>query len=348
MNIRIKYFAISIMLLTGMGTFFTSCDDEKDTMEATSIELVLGDKQTGNIEGPLDNSIEVLVTDQDGQIFQNATVYFALEEGSVSSASVATNSNGKASVIWTLGPTVGTQTLTITALKSDGKTNVNGSPITVTATATSSISEVTDIDGNVYDVIQIGNQIWMAENLKATKYADNTPITKIEDNTEWGNLGNNNTDKAYCFYDNDETSDYGALYTWAAATNGVVYTTTDVQGVCPVGWHVPNESEWEELNDYLGNTDINGGKLKEEGTTHWESPNAGATNSTGFTALASGARNSSGSFQGKGILAQWWASSEETPTEWGYIWYINNTEPAFINGGAQKSCGYSVRCIKNK
>ena len=344
MNRKISILTYVVIAITGITIFFSSCKKE-ETKEATSIELVSGNNQTGNVESLLTNSIEVLVKDQDGKSFQNATVNFAVNEGSVSSAAVVTNADGNASVTWTLGTTEGIQTLTITAFKSDGTTNVNGSPITVNATATSAITEVTDIDGNVYDVVTIGNQTWMAENLKATKYADETQINRIEDNTEWGNLSDNNTDKAYCFYDNDENNDYGALYTWAAATNGIVYTTIDVQGVCPDGWHIPNEAEWQELYDYLG--DEAGGKLKEEGTSHWESPNTGATNSTGFTALAGGYRSDEGQFAEKGRLAMWWSSGEETPPNWSYVWYINHTETGFMNKGDKKSGGFSVRCIKN-
>lgn len=343
MNKNISILTLAVIAMTSMTVFFSSCKKD-DPMEATSIVLVSGADQTGSIETSLANSLVFSVKDQDGNAFQNATVNFSVAEGSVSPATATTNVDGKVSVIWVLGSTEGTQSLTITAFKSDGTTNLSGSPITVNATATTATTEVTDIDGNIYEIVTIGNQTWMAEDLKTTKYADGTPITNVETDTEWGNLGSNNTDKAYCFYDNNENSDYGALYTWAAATNGVVFTTTDVQGVCPDGWHLPNSSEWDELGAYLG-YDVAGGKLKEEGTSHWETPNEGSTNSTGFTALPGGFRNADGSFAELTRLAFWWTSSEETPPDYSYTWYLNNSATSIMDKSEVKSMGLSVRCV---
>lgn len=103
-------------------------------------------------------------------------------------------------------------------------------------------------------------------------------IPLVTDNTQWDNLGDNSTDKAYCYYNNNannEADTYGALYTLAAATNGTTSSTnpSGVQGVCPAGWHLPSDEEWTELTDYLGEESVAGGKLKETGTTHWISPN---------------------------------------------------------------------------
>ena len=115
-----------------------------------------------------------------------------------------------------------------------------------------------DYDGNFYQTVQIGNQVWMTENLKVTHYADGTTIPLVTDNTAWGNLDDNNTDKAYCYYNNDANGEgdiYGTLYTWAAAMNGASSSSANpsgVQGVCPTGWHLPSNAEWTELTDYLG------------------------------------------------------------------------------------------------
>jgi uncharacterized protein (TIGR02145 family) len=164
------------------------------------------------------------------------------------------------------------------------------------------LNRVRDIDGNYYKVVKIGSQIWMAENLKTTHYSDGTIIPLLEDSVSWINL--DYTSKAYCYYNNRvEYSDiYGALYNWAAAMNGTSSSNLNpsgVQGVCPDGWHLPSDSEWKELEMYLGMSQIEanksgnrgtveGGKLKSSGYTYWESPNTGATNSSGFTALPSG------------------------------------------------------------
>ncbi len=119
----------------------------------------------------------------------------------------------------------------------------------------------------------------MAEDLRVTHYPNGDPIPNVTDNTAWGNLGDNNTDDAYCFYNNDNTTDYGALYTYAAAIgDNWARDNADGQGVCPDGWHLPTVAEWQELVNYLGGSSVAGGKLKETGTTHWNSPNTGATN----------------------------------------------------------------------
>ena len=116
-------------------------------------------------------------------------------------------------------------------------------------------SSVTDIDGNVYPAVLIGEQVWMKRNLEVTHYADGTPIPLIEDSTEWDALLE--TSKAYCWYDNDSSyrKSYGALYTWPAAMNGALSSDTNpsgVQGACPDGWHFPSDSEWKQLEIHLG------------------------------------------------------------------------------------------------
>ncbi len=119
-------------------------------------------------------------------------------------------------------------------------------------------SSVTDYDGNVYRLIQIGSQLWIGENLKVSHYLDGTSIPHVQSNTDWST----STYGSYCFYSNDPSNGeiYGALYNWPAVI-------TDK--LCPSGWHVPSDSEWTILTDFLGGVDIAGGKLKESGTTHW-------------------------------------------------------------------------------
>ena len=184
---------------------------------------------------------------------------------------------------------------------------------------------VTDIDGNVYRAVQIGDQVWMAENLKTTHYADGTPIQRI--------LG----DSAFA-----ET--YGALYLWTAAMNAEASSTTNpsgIQGVCPTCWHLPSDVEWTELTDYLGGKSVAGGKLKESGTTHWDSPNTGATNETGFTALpgfCSGVENST-----KGY---WWSATEYSPT-FAYFRYMLFNSSYVFRYTYPKGYWFSVRCVRD-
>ena len=209
---------------------------------------------------------------------------------------------------------------------------------------------VFDYDGNEYNTIQIGNQVWTVENLKVTHYPDGTPIPLVTDDVLWGNLQDNNTDDAYCFYNNDPDSEYGALYTWSAAMgdNAVSsYTNpSGVQGVCPDGWHLPSFAEWTELSGYLGDSYIAGGKMKEVGTTHWNSPNEGADNSSGFTGLPGGRRSSDdGTFDHLGNIGIWWGTDTDGNSIIYNTLYYLTTEISFIGG--QKSRGYSVRCIKD-
>jgi uncharacterized protein (TIGR02145 family) len=166
---------------------------------------------------------------------------------------------------------------------------------------------VTDIDGNVYGTTTVGNKLWMAENLKTTRYADGTPLTLWLDTYYPSSL------KAYCWYDgNINNKDvYGALYTWSAAMNGESPSNSKpsgIQGVCPTGWHLPSDAEWTQLIISLGGEFSAGGKLKEAGTSHWESPNTGATNESGFTALPGGTR-SGRNFSGMGKYGYWWSTT---------------------------------------
>lgn len=219
-----------------------------------------------------------------------------------------------------------------------------------------SYGTLTDIDGNAYKTITIGTQIWIAENLKTTRYFNGTNIPLVNTTSKWDALSI--TDKAYCWQsDNLIYKDvYGALYTWGAAMNGD--TSSDsipskVQGVCPTGWHLPSNAEWAELKNYLG--DYAGSKMKEAGTTHWQSSNEGATNESGFTGLPGGMRYideafhgqlESGAFEPIGGVGSWWSSTENGPTK-AYnqtmtSWYSNLFEE-----NHEKQSGLSVRCIKD-
>jgi len=197
-------------------------------------------------------------------------------------------------------------------------------------------ASITDRDGNVYTSVTIGYQIWMIENLKTTKYNDGTAIPLVTDNTEWTNL----TTPGYCWYDNDANSNkgtYGALYNWYAVNTGKL---------CPIGWHVPTNAEWTALTDFLEDESIAGGKLKETGTTHWLTPNEGATNETGFTALPGGYHSFDGAWYDVGTYGYWWSTTEYQP---GYAWgrlmfYFGD---GIGKNYHNKGNGFSVRCLKD-
>jgi uncharacterized protein (TIGR02145 family) len=194
---------------------------------------------------------------------------------------------------------------------------------------------ITDIDGNVYHTLTIGSQVWLVENLKTTRYNDGSPIPLVTDSTAWSNLDT----PGYCWYNNDPTNKnpYGALYNWFTVNTGKL---------APAGWHIPTDAEWTTLTTFLGGESTAGGKLKESGTGHWRTPNAGATNETGFTALPGGHRDVNGTFSAMGDDGYWWSVTEYGTT--GKVWYrnMNYNYPGVITVSNNKKNGQSVRCIK--
>ena len=204
-------------------------------------------------------------------------------------------------------------------------------------------------DGNQYNWVKIGDQIWMAENL-----AYLPSVNMVADGSEdaagsyyyvYGYNGTNVADaKATANY-----TTYGVLYNWTAAMDGEASSTTNpsgIQGVCPTGWHLPSDAEWTELTDYLGGTSVAGGKLKETGTTHWTSPNTGATNETGFTALPGGYRIDNGTFYGFGSIGLWWSATEYVATDaWDrHMSYDRSNVYSYYDF---KELGFSVRCVRD-
>ncbi len=207
---------------------------------------------------------------------------------------------------------------------------------------------VTDRDNNVYHTVKIGSYVWMVENLRVTHYNDGSPILNLDDNTAW----QNDTTGAYCWYGNDAASaagnPYGGLYNWYAVNSGKL---------CPAGWHIPTMQEWDNLTSYSGGTSGTGGAggtsgetsgsaLKEAGTEHWNAPNTGATNSSGFTAVAGGYRYSNGEFRSLKDAACWWCSSEDYSGKV-YMFYLSYNSEAMSGGQAGKGAGLSVRCVKD-
>lgn len=209
-----------------------------------------------------------------------------------------------------------------------------GSNLSFTTTSGSG-NTISDVDGNIYSIVTIGSQVWIASNLKTTRYNDGTTIPLVSDNTAWSNLSS----PGYCWYNNDAASNksiYGALYNWY---------TVNSNKLCPTGWHVPSDAEWTVLTTYLGGEDVAGGKLKETGTIHWTTPNTGATNSSGFTALPGGCRYVYGTFFYIGNNGYWWSSTESSTLAWfRYLTYGSSLADYYDAG---KRTGFSVRCVKN-
>jgi uncharacterized protein (TIGR02145 family) len=197
---------------------------------------------------------------------------------------------------------------------------------------------VKDYDGNVYQTVKIGSQIWMVGNLKVTHYNNGDVIPNVTDQTAWNGL----TTGALCAYDNDQTNvkTYGYLYNY--------YVISDPRGICPAGWHVPSLAEWETLSQSCGGDAVAGGALKEAGTTHWSAPNTGATNSSGFTALPAGERISG--FNALGDGEGWWSTTQfmgMPTTNNATVVYNDNIRFDVSTGGADYPNGLSIRLIKN-
>jgi len=196
---------------------------------------------------------------------------------------------------------------------------------------------VTDIDGHTYPTVKICNQTWMAKNLDVARYRNGDIIPQVTDPSEWANL----TTGAWCWYNNDSAtygSVYGRLYNW--------YAVSDPRGLAPEGWHVPSDAEWTTLTDCLGGADVAGGKLKEAGTTHWNSPNTGATNSSGFFGLPSGYRGSDGRLNAVGQISVFGSITIHSNNDvWRRIIYFESESVSIATD--PKTYGYAIRCVKD-
>ncbi len=201
---------------------------------------------------------------------------------------------------------------------------------------------VTDIDGNVYKTVIIGNQTWMAENLKVTKYSNGEPIPNIKEADKWRQQIN---DGAYCWYDNNISNKeiFGALYNWYAVSQ-----LSPDKRLAPAGWHIPSKEEWQILIDFIGGAEVGGGKLKETGIKHWVLLNEGATDDYGFNAQPSGIRfiGIGTKFTDINIVSWWWASSNRSLFKSDYVSISNRV--ASISISEINPCnGFAVRCIKD-
>jgi len=200
--------------------------------------------------------------------------------------------------------------------------------------------ECKDGSGNYYAVVKIGDQVWMAENIKTTKYINNVDIAIASDATAWVNAGNALAG-AYCEYDNNagNAATYGKLYNWYAAND-------TVNVFAPVGWHVADDAEWTILSDFCGGLSLAGGNLKQTGTSLWASPNTGATNSTGFTALPGGTRLDDGTFEQIANQSQWWTSTLNS-TNYYYYRRLGSDNSEVYRSDRTSLNGMYARCVKN-
>lgn len=187
---------------------------------------------------------------------------------------------------------------------------------------------------NNSNTITIGTQVWMTTNLDVDHYRNGEAIPQASD--QWLNLRTG----AWCYYNNDSATGtvYGKLYNW--------YAVNDPRGLAPAGWHIPSDKEWTILITYLGGESIAGGKLKEAGTIYWESPNSGATNESGFSALPGGFRYTNGTFINLRVNGNWWTSTEGEPF-YAYCRYASFESAISVRSPGYKNSAFSVRCIRN-
>jgi uncharacterized protein (TIGR02145 family) len=285
--------------------FLYSCDENKDLIQEYSVSYVVSDRTLG--AAPIDSKSPylfgetVLVLDI-GEIFTDSLFFAGWSDG-------------------------------IKNYYADDEFIIENDIIFTDSWAD---KKVTDIDGNTYNVIKIGHQIWMAENLRTTRLKDGTPIEEIINDSVWYS----SVSPAFCWYNNDSllfAKDYGALY------NGYSILSDKL---CPLGWHVPSELEWKTMQSYLGGSRIAGGKLKAIGFDHWRKPNEEATDDYGFSALPGGNRagGTSGLFQFQGNLGFWWCVTNIGGLANYHMFYHSSTLSISVAG---LNDGMSVRCIKN-
>jgi uncharacterized protein (TIGR02145 family)/uncharacterized repeat protein (TIGR02543 family) len=201
--------------------------------------------------------------------------------------------------------------------------------------------EIRDADGNVYTEVTIGTQVWMVENLKTTKYNDGTGIPLVPDSSTWV-YATSMSYPAFCWFLNDSTTyknPYGALYNWYSINTGKL---------APFGWHVATDGEWNVMISSLGGATTAGGKMKESGLAHWQSPNTGATNSSGFTGLPGSFRYDQGTFVIPfGVTGMWWTSTEDAYNPHAIFYSLGSDAANVGTYHIGKGEGHSVRCIRD-
>ena len=221
----------------------------------------------------------------------------------------------------------------LVACKKESTTPTNNTTNNNTS-SNSSVTSVTDVQGNKYDAVKIGNQTWMKENLKVTKLNDGTEIPEVKPNDQWLQTST----PAFSYYNNDVLNDakYGKLYNWYTVNTGKV---------CPTGWRVPTNEDWNTLSVFLGGDTISGGKMKYL-NNNWSNPTTQPTNSSGFTGLPGGLRWNNGNFGSETGMGNWWSQSSNSTSTASHVFLINYSD-MFSKSENFKKAGMSIRCIKN-
>ena len=273
-----------------------------------------------------------IVSDGGDSISARGVCWSTSANPTVALTTKTTDSTGIGSFVSNITGLLESTTYFVRAYATNSMGTAYGNEISFT-TASPPVPIVTDFDGNIYNIVTIGTQTWMAENLKTTHYNNGNVIPNVSDSADWAVL----TTGAYCNYMNTTANiiTYGRLYNWFAVDTG---------NLCPINWHVPSNAEWIILTNYLGGESIAGGKLKEAGLSHWNSPNHFATNEVSFTALPGGFRYNG--YFNIGNYGYWWSSTESSlATAWFRVMgYDFNDAGRFYDN---KNHGFSVRCLRD-
>jgi uncharacterized protein (TIGR02145 family) len=320
------------------------------TIEVTP--ATVPDPPTGVVATAGDGSASVAFVAPTNDGGSDITLYLVLSDPPFISS--PGNGYSATSPIIVTGLTNGTPyTFTVTARNDVGPSNPSAPSAAVTPAPPPSACPdptVTDIDGNVYNTVGIGNQCWTKENLRVSSYNDGTLISVVTDNDAWTQPLRG----IRSWYNNDSTTNeipYGNLYNWYAV-KGINYSiSTDApigyiyKNICPTGWHVPTDAEWTTLTNTLEGESVAGGKMKSTGTTYWNSESTGTNNSSGFSALPGGIRESDGSFYDIRNNAAFWSATGSGESAW--YRFLNSQIGGVAQVSLDKRSGFSVRCLKD-
>jgi len=328
-----KKFMIQVVLNCFLLFIFFSCE-KNSTESSLTVPEVLTNEPT-SITHTSVQSGGIITSDGGAFITDRGVCWNATQEPTIANDKTS-DGNGAGSFTSNINGLLSGTLYYIRAYAINSVGTGYGSTISFSTREEAQTETITDIDGNTYRTIKIGNQWWMAENLKVEHYRNGDMIHLVSNNEDWENL----TTGAYCSYNNDSNyiDTYGLLYNWYAVDNG---------NLSPEGWHVPTNTEWQILVDYLGGHSFAGGKLKEEGTIHWEIPNVNATNESGFTALPGGFRNKNGIFYSLGYYSYFWSSTETNDNNAWYRYLSGSDMVSHVYDYGVKGFGYSVRCVKD-
>ncbi len=329
MNKKSKIWNLLLLVIAIVLLMTSSCKKDDPNVAPGVVTLITPANAATNVASYAFSLTWSLVTDPDG----DAVTYDVYFGTAATPATVASTEIGK-----TYTPTLEVNTTYYwKVVAKDGKGGTSESAVWSFTTDLIAWSDAThgtftdERDGHVYDVVKIGDQTWFAENL-----AYEIPGKNITDNTVWEN---NTAYDGWCYFDNNKPS-YGGTY-------GVMYQWEAAKTACPSEWHLATDAEWTTLTYYLGSPDVVGGKLKEFGTPHWASPNTGATNETGFTALPGGRRDDDGSFVSIGFHGYFWSSTELSSQIYAYYRSMHYDLSNLKLSAFQMEQGISARCVRD-